>query len=184
MAPSQKQNVDGSSNGPKPGIKIDMSFKKRPGASRMLGQLKDHAIVARWSGLEVARSRLYVVIDGTFVFPPQDVNLDCLTRATVADGWLRKEVRKQHNPIGAADYYDIVVHGQDGGVLRRNRAAAWTYPVSRCCDNIGTTCKCSPQLTRLALQNAKGQWKVIQNFWCFWKGVKYQLVQAEDQPAP
>lgn len=109
--------------------RMKMSFKKRSGASRKVEEVKDHRLVGSWGGVKVVDSRRYLIVDGNFVIPADDVHLSSLERSMKAVGWKRHEVWKQHNPIGRADYYDIVLRLEGGKVLRRNRCAAWTYPV-------------------------------------------------------
>uniref|UniRef100_A0A7S2ZZ49 DUF427 domain-containing protein n=1 Tax=Rhodosorus marinus TaxID=101924 RepID=A0A7S2ZZ49_9RHOD len=139
------------------GWSVDQS-SKRKFASKSTNEERKHVLVAKWGGLEIGRSRQYLVLGGNFFFPQEHVRLDAFEEATEAVGWKRRTVSKQHNPIGRAIYYDILVRDDRGKPVRRNRAAAWTFPT------------------------AKGQWKPMENYWGFWKGVEFRI--EKDDPYP
>ncbi|MDX1379715.1 MAG: DUF427 domain-containing protein [Xanthomonadales bacterium] len=70
-------------------------------------------MVARWNGVEIARSDDTVVVEGNHYFAPADVNSDHLEASdhTSVCGWK-----------GTARYHHVVVGGE------RNDNAAWYYP--------------------------------------------------------
>ena len=70
-------------------------------------------IVARWNGVEIARSEDTVVVEGNHYFPAGDVDSVHLETSehTSVCGWK-----------GTACYHHVVVDGE------RNENAAWYYP--------------------------------------------------------
>lgn len=102
---------------------------------------------ATWCNTTLAVSSEAEFIDGRFYFPRASVDWSLLADA---------DERRNHNPIGPAQYYDIVVPGSGRGGVRRNKAAAWAFGPLR------------------------KQWRVLEGFTTFWKGVKIQVVNAEE----
>jgi uncharacterized protein (DUF427 family) len=71
---------------------------------------------AIWNGVVLAQSPQTEMVEGNHYFPPETVNRE----------YLRENETKTVCPWkGTADYYDIVIDGQE------NRGAAWCYPAAK-----------------------------------------------------
>jgi uncharacterized protein (DUF427 family) len=68
---------------------------------------------ARWNGVTLAESDHYLVVEGNYYFPPDDVHREYLRESKAHSLCFWK---------GAASYYDIEVNGA------KNQDAAWYYP--------------------------------------------------------
>lgn len=69
--------------------------------------------IAKWNGVELARSDKTIEIEGNQYFPPQDVNMDYFSKTNYSTLCPWK---------GQAAYFSITV---DGTI---NENAAWYYP--------------------------------------------------------
>ncbi|SRR6266567_3497376 len=68
---------------------------------------------ARWNGVTLAESDHYLVVEGNYYFPPDDVQREYLRESKAHSLCFWK---------GVASYYDIEVNGA------KNQDAAWYYP--------------------------------------------------------
>jgi uncharacterized protein (DUF427 family) len=73
-------------------------------------------VIARWNGIEIAKSDRTVVVEGNHYFPREDVDKSLI------------EESDKHTTCpwkGEASYYTIVAGG------KKNQDAAWYYPESK-----------------------------------------------------
>mmetsp|Transcript_10356 Transcript_10356/g.18669 ORF Transcript_10356/g.18669 Transcript_10356/m.18669 type:complete len:363 (-) Transcript_10356:2475-3563(-) len=115
---------------------------QQSGNSKSNSHHRSLQVSASWAGIQVASSTEYEVYNGIVLFPSHCVNFNVLKDSNS---------KIHHNPIGAAQYYDIVVRNEGKGTKKPliNRKCAWKYEDS-----------------------LKGFWKPLQGYVGFWKGVK------------